>query len=158
MASRIAQIEKLRGKTLHEIRVRGRQEFAKLSERVLGTGAEMSDAALLSEIKSTSRNGTGEGSAMLILERIRSSVTSVTPRSSLPFFPSLTCRAELSAIIKERFASDRFALLERAERAARGRFDLLGYKNMTFGDPIDWHLEPTTGKRAKRATSLPVTG
>ena len=28
-----------------------------------------------------------------------------------------------------------------------GRFDLLGYTNLSFGDPIDWQFEPLTGKR-----------
>jgi uncharacterized heparinase superfamily protein len=138
MAHRIAQLEKLRGKSLREIRVRGRQELAKLNERILGAGAiEMPDAALLREVHPASRNGNGEGSAMLLLERIRSA----------PFLPSLTHRDELSAIIKQRFPAARLALLDRAERAIRGRIDLLGFSDLSFGDPIDWRLDPTTGKR-----------
>ncbi len=138
MANRIAQLEKLRGKSLREIRVRGRQELAKLNERILGAGsAEMTDAALLREIHPASRNGNGEGSAMLILERIRSA----------PFFPSLYHREEASAIIKQRFPAERLALLDRAEQAISGRFDLLGFSNLSFGDPIDWRFDPTTDKR-----------
>ena len=138
MANRIAQLEKLRGKSLREIRVRGAQELAKLSERILGSGTvEMTDAELLREIHPASRNGNGEGSAMLMLERIRSN----------PSFPSLNHRDKVSAIIKQRFPDDRLALLERAERATRGRFDLLGFCDLSFGDPIDWRFDPTTGKR-----------
>jgi len=29
-----------------------------------------------------------------------------------------------------------------------GKFDLLGFKDLSFGSPIDWHLEPLSGKRA----------
>ena len=138
MANRFAQLEKLRGKSLREIRVRGTQELAKLNERILGTGTvELTDDALLREIHPASRNGTGEGSAMLMLERIRSA----------PLFRSLTHRDEASAIIKQRFQDDRLALLGRAERAIRGRFDLLGFSDLSFGDPIDWRFDPTTGKR-----------
>jgi hypothetical protein len=35
-----------------------------------------------------------------------------------------------------------------AHHAARGRFDLLGYRGLEFGDPIDWHLDPVAGRRA----------
>lgn len=30
----------------------------------------------------------------------------------------------------------------------QGRFDLLGYERLSFGDPIDWHLDPVSGRRA----------
>jgi hypothetical protein len=38
-------------------------------------------------------------------------------------------------------------LIEKADRITSGKFDLLGYRDLSFGDPIDWHLEPTSGKR-----------
>jgi uncharacterized heparinase superfamily protein len=150
MASRITQLKRLRGKGFREIADRGRQEFAKLSERVLRASAqELNDSQLLGEIDPASRNGNGEGSVRLILERIRSSTIS-SNRSSipLPFFCSLANRDEVCTIIKHRFATDREALLDSAERAIAGRFDLLGFNDLSFGDPIDWHLDPTTGKRS----------
>src|SRR5881396_1319162 len=151
MASTIAQLKKLRGKSIREIRVRGQQELAKFNERVLGSGAtEINDAALLREINPASRNGNGEGSAMLILKRIRSSTAPASPSTAaLPFFPSLDCRSEVSTIIEQRFPNERHALLERAERAIRGRFDLLGFGDLSFGHPIDWRLEPVSGKRSE---------
>jgi hypothetical protein len=45
-------------------------------------------------------------------------------------------------------------LTERTVRAADaicdGRFDLLGYEGLSFGNPIDWHLDPLSGRRAPR--------
>lgn len=38
-------------------------------------------------------------------------------------------------------------IIEQANRICEGKFDLLGYKNLSFGDPIDWHFEPVSGKR-----------
>src|SRR5712692_10814799 len=32
----------------------------------------------------------------------------------------------------------------------RGRFDLLGYRGLDFGAPIDWHLDPISGRRSPR--------
>jgi hypothetical protein len=43
---------------------------------------------------------------------------------------------------------DRERLLNEANALLEGRFDLLGYGTMSFGRPIDWHLDPTTGRRA----------
>jgi hypothetical protein len=36
----------------------------------------------------------------------------------------------------------------RADRAVDGVFDLLGHERVSFGDPIDWHLDPSSGTRA----------
>ena len=35
-----------------------------------------------------------------------------------------------------------------ADRTLAGRFDLLGYRDLWFGDPVDWHLDPVAGRRA----------
>jgi uncharacterized heparinase superfamily protein len=148
MTSGTGHLRKLRGKSLREIRVRGTQEFAKLNERILGAGvSEMDDDELLREISPASRNGTGEGSAMLVLERIRSSITSATGSTTPSFFSALAHRNETLAILKQRFSNERQGLLKGAERAILGRFDVLGFRNLSFGNPIDWHLDPTTGKR-----------
>ena len=40
--------------------------------------------------------------------------------------------------------------LEQAERLCQHRFDLLGYKDLDFGTPIDWHFDPVHHKRAPR--------
>lgn len=36
----------------------------------------------------------------------------------------------------------------RADRAVDGVFDLLGHEQVSFGEPIDWHLDPSSGTRA----------
>ncbi len=37
-----------------------------------------------------------------------------------------------------------------AEAICRGRFDLLGRRMLSFGDPVDWHLDPISGRRSPR--------
>jgi hypothetical protein len=40
-------------------------------------------------------------------------------------------------------------ILAAADAVCRGRFDLLGYSGLDFGDPkIDWHFDPVSGQRA----------
>jgi hypothetical protein len=40
--------------------------------------------------------------------------------------------------------------LDPAQKIGTHRFDLLGYQNLDFGSPIDWHLDPVHHKRAPR--------
>src|SRR5436853_1041560 len=141
MQASITQLKKLRGRSLRELGERGRQELAKVSERLLGT-RELSDAALRREIIAAARNGTAAGSVARILEGRRASSL------SNPFLPALKHREAIAALMAERFPAEREAIIERAERARRGRFDLLGLRDLSFGLPIDWHLEPLSGKRA----------
>lgn len=146
----MAQLKKLRGKSLREISARGRQEIAKLNERLLGFGtAEMSDAALAREVKPPRPNGTGDGASALVLERIRTSLAPDLYEREVPvFLPSLTCRDEIPALVRQHFPGEWRSLIARANRAIEGRFDLLGYTDLRFGEPIDWLLEPVSGKRA----------
>ncbi|HEX5735899.1 MAG TPA: alginate lyase family protein [Blastocatellia bacterium] len=132
------KLKKLRGKSIHEIGVRSRQELSKLGERVFGSTVEMNDSALLKRLAPSSRNGSAEGTTELILERIIKRHV---------FFPALGSREEIATIIERRFPVERRALIERADRAIDARFDLLGLEGLSFGDPIDWRLEPTSGRR-----------
>jgi Heparinase II/III-like protein/Heparinase II/III N-terminus len=141
MQTGIAQLKKLRGRSLRELGVRGRQEFAKARERLLGT-RELSDTALGREITAPARNGNAQGSAAQLLERRRDSAQANT------FLPSFKHREKIVALMAERFPAERATIIERAERAQRGRFDLLGLRDLSFGSPIDWRLEPISGKRA----------
>ncbi len=39
-------------------------------------------------------------------------------------------------------------VLAAADAPSKRDFDLLGYHGLNFGDPIDWHVDPTSGRRA----------
>ena len=137
MAVRVAQLKKLSG--LHELRVRGGQELSKLRERIFNAHPiEMSDEALVSAFRPVARNDSGAGTAALLLNRWRE-------RSPL-FLPSRHERATIVTTMQQRFPTERAAIIASAEKACAGKFDLLGYHDLDFGDPIDWHLEPRAGK------------
>ncbi|HWQ35048.1 MAG TPA: alginate lyase family protein [Blastocatellia bacterium] len=146
-----AQLRKLRGRSLDEWRVRSRQAWSVLTER-LSAATELSDAAFLDELWSYARNCSAAGTAALIAERVRRACAADgTLRLRPTFFPSVRQHAEIVATMERRFPHERRAIIERAERALRGRFDLLGFKDLSFGDPIDWRLEPVSGKRTPLA-------
>ena len=63
------------------------------------------------------------------------------------FFPGLTDPGSV-ALLTKRFPHLLEGLVEKADSVVAGRFDLLGYTGLSFGDPIDWHLEPLAGRRA----------
>jgi len=54
------------------------------------------------------------------------------------------------ALLRERLPHSVRRTVAAADRALEKRFDLLGYRDLSFGDPIDWHLDPV----AKRQASL----
>jgi uncharacterized heparinase superfamily protein len=124
---------------MQELSVRGRQELSKFGERFLMLGSsEMSDAQLLSELNSER----DEISAAHICNLMQARVGSC-------FFPSLKNREAIVAMMERRFPAERRLMIERADRAINGSFDLLGLSDVNFGNPIDWRLEPVSGKRTK---------
>ena len=49
-----------------------------------------------------------------------------------------------------RWTAQRARLIAAADGILAGQFDLLGYRGLSFGDPIDWHFDPVAQKRAPR--------
>lgn len=54
------------------------------------------------------------------------------------------------ALLHERIPTSGGGIVAAADRALQKRFDLLGYRDLWFGDPIDWHLDPV----ARRSSPL----
>jgi hypothetical protein len=133
---------------MDELRVRGRQEIAKLGERFLRLSeGEMSDRSFLGYVKPTSRRSTAEATAESIFERIHTQCSSDRYPGHNLFFPAFRCRAEIADRMRQQFPLESELIIDRADRAIQGRFDLLGFKDLTFGNPPDWLLEPISGKR-----------
>jgi uncharacterized heparinase superfamily protein len=144
MRSPIAQLNKLRGRSLRELSVRGRQGLGKFGQRFLKLGSgEMSDARFMREINLERHNLSPEGAAARICNLMQARTNS----SNYRFFPSLKDRDAIVRVMGWRFPAERRLLIERADRAINGSFDLLGLSGVSFGDPIDWNLEPVSGRR-----------
>ncbi len=69
-------------------------------------------------------------------------------RAEPSFFAGFADRDLTAGELNSRWPKAVSELVERANAIMKGRFDLLGYQDISFGDPIDWHLEPISGKRA----------
>ncbi|MFN7943847.1 MAG: alginate lyase family protein [Blastocatellia bacterium] len=121
-----AGLSKLRTMSLHELTVRGQQGLARLADRF--APARTSESVL------------ADHDQALLPDRHRF--------LAAPLLPVFACRAEVAELLRERFPQHCAALTDRAERALSGRFDLLGFRDQSFGDPPDWQLDPVSGARA----------
>jgi hypothetical protein len=63
------------------------------------------------------------------------------------FFPGALDERTLSAL-DARVPDARPRVVADAEAVMGGRFDLLGYRGLDFGDPVEWSLDPVSGRRA----------
>src|SRR6266508_4122692 len=136
------QLGKIRVISLNELRVRSRQRIARLSDRLRrGRAPEMSDDELFSEFNPIWR---GE----CVADALRHCLRAKNRR----FLPSLEQRSEIVGMMNRRFPDERDAIINTAEAALAGKFSLLGHVGLSFGDPpdspIDWSLDPVSGKRA----------
>ncbi|HEX7086286.1 MAG TPA: alginate lyase family protein [Vicinamibacterales bacterium] len=111
-----------------ELLYRARQEAGKLVERAWGTAAAI---------------GIGEDVALRPSSGVRANPFAgrFFEGAMDPAIPGMVRAACPDA------ASDTIA---RADRLMAGHFDLLGYQGLSFGEPIDWHLDPVNGRRAPR--------
>jgi heparinase II/III-like protein len=109
---------------LDELWVRGRQEASKWLERTGALTPTRGDALALD------------------VDRVRA-------LGQRRFFEGAV--SERAAWSIDRMAGVRDAIVETADAACDGRFDLLGYSRLSFGDPVDWHLDPISGRRAPLA-------
>jgi hypothetical protein len=58
---------------------------------------------------------------------------------------------EMSELLDREVPGARERLIVSADAALEGRLDLMGHEGLRFGDPMDWHRDPTTARRAPLA-------
>src|SRR5215470_448519 len=138
----LEQLGKIRGMSLDELRVRSRQRFARLSDRLRrGRATEMSDDELFGEFNPVWRG-----------ERASDALRRCMRAKNRRFLPSLEQRRDIVEVMSRRFPDVRDAVINIAEAALRGKFSLLGHVGLSFGDPpdspIDWSLDPVSCLRA----------
>ncbi|MDT5296467.1 MAG: hypothetical protein QOJ76_3347, partial [Acidobacteriota bacterium] len=142
MSDVVKKLRKLKGRGLKELRVRGAQALAARAERAgLSSLARVPTDAAFFRLLDSSRVDSELKNAGDWLEHFR--------RRAAPRFFAGLCEEEATrAALRTRFNDEAAATIERAERALEGRFDLLGLCDLSFGSPVDWHLEPLTRVRA----------
>lgn len=118
-------LRRLKNASFNELRVRAAQKLAAFSER--------------------------QGWSKLVKlpsdEEFRALIIDTDGTKKPRFFAGLSALEKTASELKSRWPETAHALIEKADRICKGRFDLLGFTDLSFGDPIDWHFEPIANKR-----------
>lgn len=72
-------------------------------------------------------------------------------RKAPSFFGGFEQPARTLVRFRSRWPGADFQIVAEANRIVAGQFDLLGYKELNFGSPINWQLDPRSGKAAPQA-------
>ena len=135
------KLKKLKGKTLGEIKSRGRQTASVAAER-FGISSRMkllTDSELLAKLRSSP----AVRSNIDLLEYYRSN-------KSL-FYESYIYPGVTIDTLYNLFPESCESVIAKADRICDGYFDLLGYKGLYFGGRIpNWHLDPVSKKESPR--------
>ena len=142
MAGALKKLKSLKGRSLDELRVRAAQRLSAARER--------------SGLSSQARIPTDDAFFKLLTAEARARLSSAPElhsdfrtRERTGFFSGFKNHEETVEELRRRFGKEgEERALAKAERILGGRFDLLGFRDLSFGNPVDWHLEPLAGKRA----------
>jgi hypothetical protein len=139
----LAIARRLRGRSTAELRGRTAQAVRVLAERA-GLARDLGNptaAEALAELADP------RGRPFATVEAAHAALTA--PGAPV-VVPGLADRAATLRAADALDPAARGRLLAAAERCASGHFDLLGYEGLSWGTPIDWHLDPVAGRRAPR--------
>jgi hypothetical protein len=129
-----SRLQRLARMPLAEIAGRSRQEAAKILERLTAGDRPIDPATILRD----------------------HAPAFVSPRVALQILREAAPKRFFAGVENLQFAAHavpehRDALVNSANATLQNRFDLLGYRTLWFGDPIDWQLDPVSSRRAPRA-------
>jgi hypothetical protein len=136
LSSVAAKIKKLKGLKMDEIGVRIAQRVAILSER----SGWSKYAKLPTDEQFLNLTAADLTSISDIIAHLR---TRQEPR----FFAAFEGKDQTLLELRRRWPNAEAEILATANRVSEGTFSLLGLGELKLGKNIDWHLEPTSGKR-----------
>jgi hypothetical protein len=125
------RVRRVRRMPLAEIAGRGRQEGAKLVDRVTASRRAVDPSRILREHAPALAR---PGAAMEMLR-------CAAPRR---FFAGVEHPKRVASLLPEHCE----AVVKSADATLCSRFDLLGYRALWFGDPIDWHRDPVWSRQS----------
>lgn len=142
-SGQVSRFAKLRGMSFAELRVRSAQAFAAFSERGWSRLAKLPDHAAFLNLLVSCNNRKPFRSAAEVFAAFRA-------RERNAFFGSFSNRETTITEFRRRWPAAEKKIVAQADRIVDGHFDLLGFSDLSFGNPINWHLEPVSGKSAPR--------
>jgi heparinase II/III-like protein len=126
---------RIRQMGLSEVAYRGQQEASKWLERLGRIGRSGDPEALLLD------RAPGLADAQTASHVLRD----IAPRRFFAGVQDPSTALSLSERLPE---NCRELVANATDTITRRRFDLLGYRSLSFGDPIDWHLDPVWARQS----------
>ncbi len=139
-SGRRLSLDRLRGRSVAELRFRAMQAGAVLLERAgVLDSRELSSGEIVHLLSpgARARHAT-----------INSWVRALRERGGKGFHGGLDDPYATAALASRLDPRGHELVLDRAERALDGRLDLLGFRDVRVGSPIDWHRDPVAGIHA----------
>ena len=141
LANSLGKLKKIRGRSLDEIRRRGEQALSAYGEQ-LGLKGKLPTDEEFSKLLNAELFG-----AAAAPPRAEQLLESFGAWQQAQFFFAFEDKEATAADFRARFGNEAARqIIARAERALEGKFDLLGFSPLDFGVPVNWHLEPVSGK------------
>ncbi len=132
-------LNKLRRTSVDELRVRGSQAVAAFFERWRWSSqARLPDDPAFLRLLNPD----------LELTSAKAFGNHIRIRTRPAFFDAFADQAATVAEFRRRWPNGQARIMAQADRVLEGHFELLGWHDLFFGDPIDWQLEPVSGKRS----------
>ncbi|HEX9960365.1 MAG TPA: heparinase II/III family protein, partial [Pyrinomonadaceae bacterium] len=138
MANPLDKIRKLKGRSLREIRERGGQVLSAYTEQIGLSGKLPTDEEFHHLIDQSFFSETTPTDRMLFEAFFK--------HGNQAFFQSFAQKEKTLEAFQAFGAENSRTIIEKAERLIEGRFDLLGFENLDFHSPVDWHFEPIARK------------
>ncbi len=139
MVNPLDKIKKLKGKSLEELRTRGGQVFSAYSDQI-GISGKLPTDKELSQLMDSDYFDSRAFTPQMFFDKFYET-------SKTNFFPSFSNKEKIKESFINNFGEDaKSHFVEKANKILDGKFDLLGYLNLDFGEPVDWHYEPISDK------------
>lgn len=137
-----SKFKRLRKLSFSELRVRSAQALNAFAERrgwssLVDLPTNQGFFHLLGDNQTTAELKSADG----LLEYFRT-------RTAPNFFSGVSDRESTVMKLRAVWPQAERQIVEKADRIVAGKFVLLGLRDLSFSDPIDWQLEPISGKRA----------
>jgi len=128
------KVERLKQMSVHQVVRRGCQEASKRWDRVTAWAA-LSALAVRGKQWGVDLRGSPAGGRH-----------GMVPASldSEGFFEGAAHTRTTAALVAR--TPESREIISSADEICQGCFDLLGYRGLDFGDPVDWHLDPCAGR------------
>lgn len=138
MANPLDKIRKLKGRTLKEIRARGEQAISAYTEQIGLSGKLPTDEEFQHLIDQSFFGETTPTDRMLF--------DAFFKHGNQAFFQSFAQKEKTLQALRAFGTDVRRTIIDKAERMIEGKFDLLGFENLDFDSPVNWHFEPLARK------------